>query len=805
MSSDSKKQTLLLKLDELLKSPTIDHGEVLRNATELAQLDPDTVRFSVNAGIIARLGEELVARQETALAELVKNAYDADATTVDVIFLNAGQSGGSLSIEDNGNGMNREDLIRGFMRISTPDKLLNPRSPLFNRQRAGRKGVGRFAAQRLGQHLRLTTQTQSGASALELELDWREYTPENDLITVGAKLREVPKVREKGTTLLITSLNDPWSDAKVERACRYVFDLLQPSHVGAESPHDSFSTSQTPSGGDETPSRNELKLPVESENPAVLSADPVADPGFVPRFLWEGQEGELNIVDENTMLLDHRVATISARIENDGQAVFRIDAPRLSLSEELHLLPPKISEGGVKQYMHLAGVRLSANYFILDKEYVPNLMLSRVKEYLSRHGGIRLYRNGFRVKPYGESPDDWLALDASSSRRSVLVPHQNKNFFGFVSINDVEGKRFNETLSREGLIENPAFDELRDFAYQVLVQAALRVGAVRGRKGKTNDPKPSTQERLRNLAKRVQDPAFSATSNSSTATEDKGASPNGEQSSKTSNDPVVEELNSIADAHETEREELLKELGMMRVLASLGVLIGQFTHEIRHDLVALASDVTSLARSQLPSNLQSIAERMRTNLDGLRTFAAYFDRTLSDNARRERLSLDLRVVLGRFQTAIKRRAEAQHLVIDCIPRGSDLTTRPMHPSEWTSVLLNLFTNAEKAIRRADVPGRILISTSRLNDSIVLDFSDNGIGIPPEHYDRVFDAFFTTSRQSDVGSAEFDQSQGMGLGLTIVRDIITSIEGKISVVNPPVGYATCFRIEIPAANERQSKS
>jgi len=72
---------------------------------EEIDIEDNNLSFSVDAGIINRLGLELVGRSETAVSELIKNSYDADATTVKVLFKNTNKEGGTLVIEDNGEGM----------------------------------------------------------------------------------------------------------------------------------------------------------------------------------------------------------------------------------------------------------------------------------------------------------------------------------------------------------------------------------------------------------------------------------------------------------------------------------------------------------------------------------------------------------------------------------------------------------------------------------------------------------------------------------------------------------------------------
>jgi hypothetical protein len=108
--------------------------------------------FTADAALIDRLGRELVGKQETALIELVKNSYDADATIVTITL-----QGDHLTIPDKGNGMSRQELIDGYLGLASDLKIRKPTSDRFQRRLAGRKGTGRFAAQRLGTYLVLRT------------------------------------------------------------------------------------------------------------------------------------------------------------------------------------------------------------------------------------------------------------------------------------------------------------------------------------------------------------------------------------------------------------------------------------------------------------------------------------------------------------------------------------------------------------------------------------------------------------------------------------------------------------------------
>src|SRR5699024_6295266 len=89
-------KAIRLELEKVLKEDPSNYVRILELSTKLSSFDNDNIRFSVDAGVIDRLGSELVARQETAVSELVKNAYDADATKVDIRFENSDNIGGTL-------------------------------------------------------------------------------------------------------------------------------------------------------------------------------------------------------------------------------------------------------------------------------------------------------------------------------------------------------------------------------------------------------------------------------------------------------------------------------------------------------------------------------------------------------------------------------------------------------------------------------------------------------------------------------------------------------------------------------------
>jgi signal transduction histidine kinase len=244
---------------------------------------------------------------------------------------------------------------------------------------------------------------------------------------------------------------------------------------------------------------------------------------------------------------------------------------------------------------------------------------------------------------------------------------------------------------------------------------------------------------------------------------------------------------------------------MLRVLAGIGLSIGEFVHEIRQFSPIFQSEMAVLSKYANTDVLKNSVNGLGKNFEQFRTFAAYFDETIRNNAKRELIPIDIRDVVQDFLKIIQRTAEKNQ--VEILPPqydGYDLFTCPMHPSEWASILFNLYSNANKATIKARVKAKILIQAKEENNRIVFEFCDNGTGIPDSDKERIFTAFFTTSTPVGLNASQNEELIGSGLGLKIISDIIESYEGEIFVSNPPDGFKTCIRIELPKATDEQIK-
>jgi len=491
------------------------------------------------------------------------------------------------------------------------------------------------------------------------------------------------------------------------------------------------------------------------------------------------------------MFFEHALAEIKGNVDDEGFMRISINSQKLNYKIKDVLLNKD------KPYKHIRNVNLRAYYFVYESSYLSPQIKSFINEKAKEQGGIRLYRNGFRVLPYGEThqevPNDWLGLDASVRRRTVLPVHANINFFGFIEI-DGQDDKFEELSSREGLLENDAFKELTDFGYKVLTDAVTKVGSERGVKTRTNEKnwKKEPEEKIAEIIEELE----SMTSSN----EDEQNIDYQEDS-----EDVKEKLGSIAqklkEAQEEQKQkqkELLDEKNLLRILAALGLTIGEFIHEIKQYQAVLEADSENIKEYvDKDSEGYEVSDRIQENLKSLSTYTSYFDEAISENIQRELSPVELESAVLAFQKAIQNDLLKRKIEFNYEAKETLLYTCPMHKSEWASILFNLYTNARKAIQKVNKGnGSLYIEIGSTKRNVYLEFSDNGNGIPLENRDKVFNPFFTTSAPVGKITRNHEEMTGTGLGLKIVKDIITGYGGIIYVKEPIEGFSTTFRIELP---------
>jgi hypothetical protein len=353
-------------------------------------------KFTVDTHIFRELGELLVGRDSTALIELIKNSYDADATEI-VVYGEAldDPRRGFITITDNGIGMTQTEFENGFLRVASRLKEEGPRvSKRFGRRYTGAKGIGRLAAHKLAHLIQVHSTPWSESPSVERYrldaiIDWDEIEAhqtlddlKDDAILIEPS--QVSRAAKHGTQIRLERLRRRWTSAELGRFLLEV-DTFAPSPVL-------------------------VKLPKGVLHETLLFEKP---------FMRDSVNSDANF----NILLDG-VFTPNEdywiRLAQTATWIVEIDARKKNRSGERKVeygiaSTPKAVKDNPKietqRFLLDHPAPEEGPFFqarILIKEGAPD---KQIRSWASRANGIRVYMEGFRVLPYGEPKNDWLGLD----------------------------------------------------------------------------------------------------------------------------------------------------------------------------------------------------------------------------------------------------------------------------------------------------------------------------------------------------------------------------------------------------------
>ena len=506
------------------------------------------LQFTVDSALLRELGERLVGKPHIALAELIKNSYDADATRVEVRF-----EDDKIVVTDNGHGMNFQEFKDFWMRIGTPHKQAEGRSRKFKRPVTGSKGVGRLAVQFLGRELEVRTVSDADTrSELVSTVDWEQAVRAGELTKAEAQYEKLQRVTtftndaEHGTTIAISRLNHEWTPDEFKALAQNIWWLQPP-----------FSKDK--------PSSTEPNTAFEVE---VKSAN-------------------RNVVEEfdrqMRAYLDIWHARLVGRLTGppkgkDGNGIVSLSlefADGTSVSQQYEIPDCK-----------LRVAEFEVRVFHLKYKQPSGIRVDEIREYLNRFGGVHVYDSGFHLPYYG--PDtDWLKIEIDHSHRlsrSKLLPEklqvlEGMNFLptqsrllGVVRVNTSQERdialRADPTkteylqiqVTRDRLTDNKAFDNLRDAVRWALdfyaMQEAIRAAKVADLK-RDVEPVSIKIDRIEDVIERH-----------------KADLPK----------PVLltlrKQVREAVQASEAETEALTRRTGLLGALATAGISAVAFEHEV---------------------------------------------------------------------------------------------------------------------------------------------------------------------------------------------------------------------------------
>jgi signal transduction histidine kinase len=716
--------------------------------------------FDLSARVPMQLGRESISSSTVAVSELIKNGYDADAESVHVqFFLRESPALSTMIIRDDGNGMDAETIYDHWLKIGTDFK--NGVELSLNKKRVltGAKGLGRLGLDRLSNKVILYTKKKGSNSVIQLIVDWRKYEGSNASISdiqhdiyeqdlpVNGKYGDIfSSVDESGTYMVLIGLKDYWCSSFIE-------DLKQ-----------------------------ELRLlisPYRSNNDFSITIHRTINNIVHPS----------EIVDTQELL---KAASWEVKAVIDVQNKVRLSFLNNSTGELIEQIPTPwknwISKQGDKPLF--GPLKFEFHYMVRKQEFLTKIDMStrNWSKFMDLNRGVRIYRDDFRVRPYGEptGKGDWLDLGyrKASSPGGIkqggwrIAPNQ---IIGAVSISKNTNAILNDQANREGIVENEAYLQLRNFILKVI--SSFEVLATRDARSDENTDLAAELEKI----VKEKDSELKGAINEIRTFSKKAKRKNKKIPPAQILNQRLRELERAKASHQKalddyylylqkERIKLEGEKDTLSNLASLGVLTVSFGHEIRtHSALALnnAKMLKTLIQtaqgtgSNIDHNkLVALTERMIIGAQYVDTFSKLaLNNIKPDKRTRTKVNVPkiFKYICNMMTTTFSKmgiQCDIEFLKID----EEDFNVRSFE-IDWESIAINFITNSTWALEDTQRDARkIKIVFERVGGTrLRIAFMDSGCGLEFGQENTIFLPMH--SRKIDRQG----NSIGTGMGLSIIKN------------------------------------
>jgi signal transduction histidine kinase len=697
----------------------------------------------------------LISSESVALTELIKNAYDADATKVMVRFSGELERGsGTIEVLDDGHGMSLETIKSSWMEPATIHRKRDVFSERFKRRVLGAKGIGRFASARLANLLQVVTRRQGDSLEINVIFDWGQFDDDDkylDQIQIVWDQERPSEILSSGTIGIL------WE----------VQGQAPPFDVG----HGTILRMEG------------LRVAWDKDRLEDLRAKLSR---LIPPF--EAARG-LDAADFQIWLdLPSRFASLSGRVEPpevirnphynltghvDGDGVFHLTIIFRGTSESQEIRGKINARTAVDKGCGPFDIELrvwdrdQASLAGLAEE--SSSTVRELRDDLDRSAGISIYRDGFRVLPYGDAHNDWLRLDLRRVQNPTLRLSNNQ-VLGYVIISSEQNPELRDQSNREGLIEGSAFDDLREKIVGVLSQIETRRWSLR----RAMEPSGTRRASVQGIFVGFDLEALRA-----------------HVTSRYPSDSVL--LALLRDKQqdlEARVTEVQQVISRYRRLATMGQLVDIVLHEGRTPVAGIANEVALALRKlrgrkeltgEQISSIRSHLTFIVTQTEALRTLFKRIEPFGGRQRGRPKAVVIedvVREAMQLFQTEINRLGVR-------VKYPDTSTTAMADSSEIQEIIVNLLQNSLYWLERKPQSRReiaIQVGVRPSGDSVEILFSDSGPGVDPEFRQLIFEPYFST------------KPHGVGLGLAIAGEIVSDYySGQLELVDSGLLDGANFRI------------
>lgn len=718
------------------------------------------IPFNVNASTARLIGRENVAKLDGAILELVKNTYDADAK-ICLIYYN--DINNSLIIADNGTGMSGDTIINNWMTIGNSTKVENFYSK-NGRIQTGAKGIGRFALDRISSCCKMYTTNEN--NSISWTINWDLFENSKNITDVTAEIeyldkkslyKMIPKINNyeltdfisknfsTGTLFELSNLRDDWNKATFENIKQSLTSLI-PANI-----------------------ENEFKIYLVDNHSNIDNC--IILPNIIDSYDYKiNFKSHNNIVNvsiyRNEFNFGKNLDKIIAEtpFTDDDKNYFMGEPICKSVSIE-ELVP-----GIDKKTIDSVGDFYGEFYFYKNsstkkdrEKYFYKEIVER-KKYSDIFGGIKIYRDNFRIRPYGEAKSsnfDWLLLSNRKTNSPAALSHPTgawrvaaDQIYGNVNIS-----RMNVNLpdqsNREGILETKAFKILKETLIsiiQLFEKDRQYVGRILSDYYKSKHPAEIYQaeieeEKNDNYLERGQSKFIE----------------------KSKAKIVIQEKEEIIQNLENENKLLL-------ALATSGIITNSYVHETKTALHNIGMSLRTAEEAlEYDNDLKTAITNIREAIDYKETMNCWYKVTIDSITRdkRKMKKVNLNDLINNLITTWNENLKLQNIKINF--SGANIELR-CYPYEIESIISNLITNSVSAFY-PNVLKQIDIKLSILNNGVKISYVDSGKGLSDcykSNPEKILDAFESDKRD------ENGELVGTGMGMWIVNKIVKDYNGNINL-------------------------
>lgn len=680
------------------------------------------------ARIIRTLGDELISNETVAMIELVKNSYDADAKQVTVRFVGPLEKGkGRIEVIDDGTGMTLETIKSAWLEPATIIKAGKKRVTSKRRRILGEKGVGRFAAAKLSEKFIMITRPEGSDDEFVVTFNWGDFSHELylDQVKCSWERRKAQALKQHGTILVMDGLNTDWVTKKNEKNDKVVDDIERLEQLRS--------------------ALSRLISPFKEGKDFSIYLDLPAE--------YKSLSGKL----EAPPSLSHPHYSIRGQIQKDGtyNLVYEsAEKGKENIPQGKFVLPGNLEPLCGPFYIELR---------VWDRDRIDELAvklksaLKDVRNDLNAAAGISIYRDDFRLMPYGERDNDWLRLDFRRVQNPTLRLSNNQ-IGGYVLISLKENPKLKDQSNREGIIDSRELTDLKGLIKETITLLETRRYKERPRREEKDEHGGLLEISTEPIKKFVEE-----------------RYPNDTELLKITQQTTEDVSRKVSKVREV--------LARYRRLSTLGQLVDVILHDGHAALNKIDSEVLLLERELNSGTI--IKSRLNKNLTFIKGQAklltTLFNRIDPFSGRKRveprRFKLDdaIKNVFDILEGEIKK-----YKINVTLPQSDIFLT--MDESEFQQIMVNLLTNSIYWLSKEPESKRqIEVEIEEDNNTLNIIFSDSGPGVTAGNEKHIFEPYFTT------------KSEGVGLGLTIAGEIVDEYKGTLELLKEGSLKGACFRI------------